>query len=70
MTLRAARIDPYSPKESPRRLLQSGEVFHFPTDFVVDFNVDPRVPLILGRSFLRTGRALIDVYEKKPNPSG
>ncbi|GJZ27180.1 reverse transcriptase domain-containing protein [Tanacetum coccineum] len=37
--------------------------FHFPTDFaVVDFDVDPRVPLILGRSFLRTGRALIDVY--------
>ncbi|GJS75969.1 reverse transcriptase domain-containing protein [Tanacetum coccineum] len=33
--------------------------FHFPTDFVVvDFEVDPRVPLILGRSFLRTGRAL------------
>ncbi|GJU74987.1 reverse transcriptase domain-containing protein [Tanacetum coccineum] len=24
--------------------------------------MDPRVPLILGRSFLRTGRALIDVY--------
>ncbi|GJV72982.1 reverse transcriptase domain-containing protein [Tanacetum coccineum] len=37
--------------------------FHFPTDFVVvDFEADPRVPLILGRSFLRTGRALIDVY--------
>nr|GEX52515.1 hypothetical protein [Tanacetum cinerariifolium] len=37
--------------------------FHFLTDFVVvDFEVDPRVPLILGRSFLRTGRALIDVY--------
>nr|GEV80534.1 reverse transcriptase domain-containing protein [Tanacetum cinerariifolium] len=37
--------------------------FHFPTDFVVvDFKADPRVPLILGRSFLRTGRALIDVY--------
>ncbi|GJW28408.1 reverse transcriptase domain-containing protein, partial [Tanacetum coccineum] len=36
---------------------------HFPTDFVVvDFEADPRVPLILGRSFLRTGRALIDVY--------
>ncbi|GJV92873.1 reverse transcriptase domain-containing protein [Tanacetum coccineum] len=35
--------------------------FHFPTDFVVvDFEADPRVPLILGRSFLRTGRALID----------
>nr|GEX48138.1 reverse transcriptase domain-containing protein [Tanacetum cinerariifolium] len=26
---------------------------------------DPRVPLILGRSFLRTGRALIDVYEEE-----
>nr|GEY25062.1 reverse transcriptase domain-containing protein [Tanacetum cinerariifolium] len=37
--------------------------FHFPTDFVVvDFEADPGVPLILGRSFLRTGRALIDVY--------
>ncbi|GJU89298.1 reverse transcriptase domain-containing protein [Tanacetum coccineum] len=38
--------------------------FHFPTDFVVvDFKADPRVPLILGRSFLRTSRALIDVYK-------
>ncbi|GJU82494.1 reverse transcriptase domain-containing protein, partial [Tanacetum coccineum] len=38
--------------------------FHFPTDFVVvDFEADPRVPLILRRSFLRTDRALIDVYE-------
>nr|GEX26495.1 reverse transcriptase domain-containing protein [Tanacetum cinerariifolium] len=31
-------------------------------DLVVDYVVDPRVPLILGRPFLRTGRALIDVY--------
>ncbi|GJR95738.1 hypothetical protein Tco_0267912 [Tanacetum coccineum] len=30
---------------------------------VVDFDADPQVPLILGRSFLKTGRALIDVYE-------
>ncbi|GJW41980.1 reverse transcriptase domain-containing protein [Tanacetum coccineum] len=38
--------------------------FHFPIDFVVvDFEANPRVPLILGRSFLRTSRALIDVYE-------
>ncbi|GJR84630.1 reverse transcriptase domain-containing protein [Tanacetum coccineum] len=37
--------------------------FHFPVDFVVvDYIVDPRVPLILGRPFLRTARALIDVY--------
>nr|GEU50588.1 reverse transcriptase domain-containing protein [Tanacetum cinerariifolium] len=40
--------------------------FHFPTDFVVvDYVVDPRVPLILERPFLRTGRALIDVYGKE-----
>ncbi|GJR18017.1 reverse transcriptase domain-containing protein [Tanacetum coccineum] len=38
--------------------------FKFLADFVVvDFDVDPRVPLILGRSFLKTRRALIDVYE-------
>ncbi|GJY52776.1 reverse transcriptase domain-containing protein, partial [Tanacetum coccineum] len=37
--------------------------FYFPTDFVVvDYDVDPRVPLILGRNFLRTARALIDVH--------
>ncbi|GJY78073.1 hypothetical protein Tco_0483874, partial [Tanacetum coccineum] len=30
---------------------------------LVDFDADPRVPLILERSFLKTGRALIDVYE-------
>nr|GEU69095.1 reverse transcriptase domain-containing protein [Tanacetum cinerariifolium] len=27
------------------------------------FDADPRVPLILGRSFLETGRALIDVFK-------
>ncbi|GJR86663.1 reverse transcriptase domain-containing protein [Tanacetum coccineum] len=37
--------------------------FHFLADFVVvDYVVDPRVPLILGRPFLRNVRALIDVY--------
>nr|GFB83693.1 reverse transcriptase domain-containing protein [Tanacetum cinerariifolium] len=39
-------------------------MFHFPADFVVvDFKPDPRVPLILRRCFLKTGRALIDVYK-------
>nr|GEY10332.1 reverse transcriptase domain-containing protein [Tanacetum cinerariifolium] len=38
--------------------------FHFPANFVViDFYADPRVPLILGISFLKTGRALIVVFE-------
>ncbi|GJY54177.1 reverse transcriptase domain-containing protein [Tanacetum coccineum] len=37
--------------------------FHFPSDFVVvDYVVDPRVPLIRMRPFLRTKHALIDVY--------
>nr|GEY99036.1 putative reverse transcriptase domain-containing protein [Tanacetum cinerariifolium] len=36
----------------------------FPADFVVvDFDADPRVPLIIERSFLKTKRALIDVFE-------
>nr|GEX00851.1 reverse transcriptase domain-containing protein [Tanacetum cinerariifolium] len=37
--------------------------FTFPPDFViVDYESDPRVTLILGRPFLRTARALIDVH--------
>nr|GEW58172.1 reverse transcriptase domain-containing protein [Tanacetum cinerariifolium] len=37
--------------------------FTFPADFViVDYERDSRVPLILGRPFLRTARALIDVH--------
>ncbi|GJW13332.1 reverse transcriptase domain-containing protein [Tanacetum coccineum] len=37
--------------------------FTFPADFViVDYESDPRVLLILGRPFLQTARALIDVH--------
>ncbi|GKE78778.1 hypothetical protein Tco_1544898, partial [Tanacetum coccineum] len=40
--------------------------FHFPADsVVVDFEANPRVSLILGRSFLRTGRALVDVCREE-----
>ncbi|GJS50539.1 reverse transcriptase domain-containing protein [Tanacetum coccineum] len=40
--------------------------FTFPSDFVVvDYEVDPRVPLILGRPFLRTAHALVDVHGEK-----
>nr|GEV33406.1 reverse transcriptase domain-containing protein [Tanacetum cinerariifolium] len=36
----------------------------FPANFVVvDFEPDLQVPLILGRCFLKTGRALIDVHK-------
>nr|GEV06729.1 reverse transcriptase domain-containing protein [Tanacetum cinerariifolium] len=38
--------------------------FYFLADFVIlDFVADPRIPLILGRPFLSTAHALIDVYE-------
>ncbi|GJV46130.1 reverse transcriptase domain-containing protein, partial [Tanacetum coccineum] len=38
-------------------------MFFFPANFVVvDYVTDPRVPLILGRPFLRMACALIDVY--------
>ncbi|GKC53170.1 hypothetical protein Tco_1075915, partial [Tanacetum coccineum] len=37
--------------------------FAFLADFVIiDYESDPRVPLILGRPFLRTAHALIDVH--------
>nr|GEV02092.1 hypothetical protein [Tanacetum cinerariifolium] len=40
--------------------------FTFPADFViVDYESDPRVPFILGRPFLWTARALIDVHGKE-----
>nr|GEW70765.1 reverse transcriptase domain-containing protein [Tanacetum cinerariifolium] len=43
-------------------------IFHFQADFVVVyFDVDPRVPLIIERSFPKTKRALIDVFEANYN---
>nr|GEV42055.1 reverse transcriptase domain-containing protein [Tanacetum cinerariifolium] len=50
-------------KKLPEKLGDPGN-FLIPCDFP-DFDADPRVPLILGRSFLKTGRALIDVFEGK-----
>ena len=38
------------------------ESFIFPVDFVIlDCEVDFEVPIILGRPFLATGRALVDM---------
>ncbi|GJV65943.1 reverse transcriptase domain-containing protein [Tanacetum coccineum] len=63
MTLELADRSITRPKGLAEDVFVNVGKFHFPTDFVVvDFEADPRVPLILGRSFLRTGRALIDVY--------
>ncbi|GJZ27469.1 reverse transcriptase domain-containing protein [Tanacetum coccineum] len=66
MTLELADRSITRPKGVAEDVFVKVGKFHFPTDFVVvDFDADPRVPLILGRSFLRTGRALIDVYREE-----
>nr|GEX47959.1 reverse transcriptase domain-containing protein [Tanacetum cinerariifolium] len=65
-----------NPKEDLKGITtQSGVAYQGPTiptqskvvlaaDFVVvDFEPDPRVPLILERCFLKTGRSLIDVHK-------
>nr|GEX53552.1 reverse transcriptase domain-containing protein [Tanacetum cinerariifolium] len=66
MTLELADRSITRPKGVAEDVFVKVGKFHFPTDFVVvDFETDPRVPLILGRSFLRTGRALIDVYREE-----
>nr|GEX15300.1 hypothetical protein [Tanacetum cinerariifolium] len=49
-------------KQTLINLVQSNQF----TDFVVlDFIVDPRVPLILGRPFLSTAHAIINVHERE-----
>ncbi|GJX25139.1 reverse transcriptase domain-containing protein [Tanacetum coccineum] len=63
MTLELADRSITHPKGLAEDVFVKVGKFYFPTNFViVDFEADPQVPLILGRSFLRTGRALIDVY--------
>ncbi|GJT34412.1 reverse transcriptase domain-containing protein [Tanacetum coccineum] len=53
---------PPIPRSAPAHQTPVG-TFFFPADFVVvDYVADPRAPLILGRPFLRTARALIDVH--------
>nr|GEU87447.1 reverse transcriptase domain-containing protein [Tanacetum cinerariifolium] len=63
MTLELADQSITRPKGVAEDVFVKVGKFHFLTDFVVvDFEADPRVPLIIGRSFLRTGHALIVVY--------
>nr|GEV66558.1 hypothetical protein [Tanacetum cinerariifolium] len=70
MTLELADRSITHPKGVSEDVFVKVRKFHFSTDFVVvDFKADPRVPLILRRSFLRTDRALIDVYGEEI-PSG
>nr|GFA71495.1 reverse transcriptase domain-containing protein [Tanacetum cinerariifolium] len=63
MTLELANRAICTPDEITRDVFVPVGKFTFPADFVVvDYESDPRVPLILERPFLRTTRALIDVH--------
>ncbi|GJW47733.1 putative reverse transcriptase domain-containing protein [Tanacetum coccineum] len=54
------------PKGIAKNLLVGIGKFTFPVDFIIlDMPDDIKVPLILGRPFLSTARAKIDVYKRK-----
>ncbi|XP_022868132.1 uncharacterized protein LOC111387776 [Olea europaea var. sylvestris] len=54
------------PKGIIEDVLVKVDQFIFPADFIIlDMEEDSNIPLILGRPFLATGRALIDVYDGK-----
>nr|GEU82226.1 retrovirus-related Pol polyprotein from transposon TNT 1-94 [Tanacetum cinerariifolium] len=66
MTLRLANRSVAYPIGVAKDVFIKVGKFYFLADFVVvDYDVDPRVPLILGRPFLRTAQDLIDVYSEE-----
>nr|GEY37587.1 reverse transcriptase domain-containing protein [Tanacetum cinerariifolium] len=58
------KIPPPPPVQKPKPLIQRNFVLHTRDSLPLHIT-DPRVPLILGRPFLRTTRALIDVHGKE-----
>ncbi|XP_022032673.1 uncharacterized protein LOC110933775 [Helianthus annuus] len=66
MTLSLADRSVKYPRGIVENLLVNVDKFVFPADFVIlDMEADERVPIILGRPFLRTAKALIDVHDGK-----
>ncbi|GKB90585.1 reverse transcriptase domain-containing protein [Tanacetum coccineum] len=66
MTLELANRSVMHPMGIAEDVVVRVDGFTFLADFVVvNFEPDPRVPIILGRPFLRTAKALIDLYEEK-----
>nr|GEV59591.1 hypothetical protein [Tanacetum cinerariifolium] len=66
MTLELANRAICTPARIARDVFVSVGKFTFLADFViVDYESDPRASLILGRPFLQTARALIDVHEEE-----
>ncbi|PWA99517.1 hypothetical protein CTI12_AA005950 [Artemisia annua] len=66
MSIRLADHTYRYPKGIAEDMLVRVGKFIFPADFVIlDMDEDVQVPIILGRSFLMTSKALIDVFDKK-----
>ncbi|GJT24410.1 reverse transcriptase domain-containing protein [Tanacetum coccineum] len=66
MTLELANRSVTHPMGIAEDVVVRVDGFTFLADFVVvNFEPDPRVPIILGRPFLRTAKTLIDLYEEK-----
>ncbi|GJU49321.1 reverse transcriptase domain-containing protein [Tanacetum coccineum] len=66
MTLELANRSVTHPMGIAEDVVVRVDGFTFLADFVVvNFQPNPRVPIILGRPFLRTAKALIDLYEEK-----
>ncbi|GKA39676.1 reverse transcriptase domain-containing protein [Tanacetum coccineum] len=66
MTLELANRSVTHPMGIAEDVVVRVDGFTFLADFVVvNFKPDPRVPFILGRHFLRTAKALIDLYKEK-----
>ncbi|GKA01893.1 reverse transcriptase domain-containing protein [Tanacetum coccineum] len=66
MTLELANHSVTHPMGIAKDVVVIVDGFTFLADFVVvNFEPEPRVPIILGRPFLRTAKALIDLYEEK-----
>ncbi|GKE96844.1 reverse transcriptase domain-containing protein, partial [Tanacetum coccineum] len=65
MTLELANYSITHPMGIAEDVVVRVDGFTFLADFiVVNFVPNPRVPIILGRPFLRTAKALIDLYEE------
>ncbi|GJS09950.1 reverse transcriptase domain-containing protein [Tanacetum coccineum] len=66
MTLELANRSVTHPMGIAEDVVVRVDGFTFLADFVVvNFQPDPRVPIILGRPFLRTAKSLINLYEEK-----
>ncbi|GKB55196.1 reverse transcriptase domain-containing protein [Tanacetum coccineum] len=66
LTVELAAMTVKYPKGIAENILVEIGKFTFPVDFIIlDMPEDIKVPLILGRPFLSTARAKIDVYKRK-----